>query len=42
MAGFSYDQIRNHPSRDGFDLSQKKLFTAKVGELLPVYWTPVQ
>jgi hypothetical protein len=41
MAGFSYDQIRNHPSRDGFDLSQKKLFTAKVGELLPVYWTHV-
>ena len=41
MAGFSYDQIRNHPSRDGFDLSQKRLFTAKVGELLPVYWTHV-
>jgi hypothetical protein len=41
MAGFSYDNIRNHPSRDGFDLSQKRLFTAKVGELLPVYWTHV-
>jgi hypothetical protein len=41
MAGFSYDNVRNHPSRDGFDLSQKKLFTAKVGELLPVYWTHV-
>lgn len=24
--------------RSSFDLSQKRLFTAKVGELLPVYW----
>ncbi|QXN75266.1 major capsid protein [Microvirus mar56] len=24
--------------RSGFDLSQKRLFTAKVGEILPVYW----
>ena len=33
--------VRNKPSRDGFDLSQKINFTAKVGELMPVWWTPV-
>lgn len=34
-------QIRNKPSRNGFDLSEKINFTAKCGELLPVWWTPV-
>lgn len=33
--------VRNKPSRNGFDLSQKINFTAKVGELMPVWWTPV-
>lgn len=28
--------IRNHVSRNGFDLSRRNLFTAKAGELLPV------
>lgn len=32
----SHAQIPTH--RSSFDLSSKKLFTAKVGELLPVYW----
>ena len=31
-------QVRNSVSRNGFDLSTKRNFTAKVGELLPV-WT---
>lgn len=30
-------QIKNNVSRDGFDLSKKVNFTAKAGELLPVY-----
>lgn len=39
MAGlFSYGDIKNKPRRSGFDLSNKNAFTAKVGELLPVYW----
>lgn len=33
--------VRNKPSRNGFDLSQKINFTAKVGELMPVWWAPV-
>lgn len=33
--------VRNKPSRNGFDLSQKINFTAKVGELMPVWYTPV-
>jgi hypothetical protein len=33
--------VRNKPSLNGFDLSQKINFTAKVGELMPVWWTPV-
>lgn len=33
--------VRNKPSRNGFDLSQKINFTAKVGELMPVWWTPI-
>lgn len=32
----SMKSIRNKPSRNGFDLSFKKNFTAKAGELLPV------
>ena len=39
MAGlFSYGGIKNKPRRSGFDLGNKNAFTAKVGELLPVYW----
>lgn len=39
MAGlFSYGDIKNNPRRSGFDLGNKNAFTAKVGELLPVYW----
>lgn len=34
---FSFKDVRNKPNRNGFDLSQKNSFTAKVGELLPVY-----
>ncbi len=33
----SMKSIKNHPHRDGFDLSRKLAFTAKLGELLPVY-----
>lgn len=29
-------KLKNHTSRDGFDLSRRNDFTAKVGELLPV------
>ncbi len=32
----SMADIKNRPSRNGFDLSSKKNFSAKVGELLPV------
>lgn len=32
----SLKSIRNKPHRDGFDLSRKNAFTAKLGELLPV------
>lgn len=35
---FDYGDVKNHPRRSGFDLSKRRLFTAKVGELLPVYW----
>lgn len=35
---FSYGDVKNHPSRSGFDLSKKLAFTGKAGELLPVYW----
>ena len=34
---FALKDVRNKPNRNGFDLSQKNSFTAKVGELLPVY-----
>ena len=35
---FSYGTIKNKPARSGFDLSNHLSFTAKAGELLPVYW----
>lgn len=35
---FSYGDVRNHPHRSGFDLAKRRAFTAKVGEILPVYW----
>lgn len=31
-------ELQNHPHKAGFDIGSKNLFTAKVGELLPVYW----
>lgn len=34
--GLSEKRVNTH--RSGFDISQKNAFTAKVGELLPVYW----
>lgn len=30
--------LQNHPHRSGFDIGRKNAFTAKIGELLPVYW----
>ena len=33
--------FRNKPSRNGFDLSMKRNFTAKVGEILPVWYKSV-
>lgn len=30
-------KLTNKPSRNGFDLSKRNIFSAKVGELLPVY-----
>lgn len=35
---FSYKDVRTKPSRNGFDLGNHLAFTAKTGELLPVYW----
>lgn len=37
----SMKTINNRPSRNGFDLSSKRNFTAKAGELLPVWWQEV-
>lgn len=37
----SMADIKNRPSRNGFDLSTKRNFSAKVGELLPVWHTAV-
>lgn len=34
-------QFRNKPSRNGFDLSMKRNFTAKVGEILPVWYKSI-
>ena len=35
---FQFKDLKNHTHRSGFDLSNKNAFTAKAGELLPVYW----
>ena len=35
---FNYKDVRNNPRRSSFDLSNKLCYTAKIGELLPVYW----
>lgn len=32
----SLPNLKNHVSRNGFDLSEKVAFTAKVGQLLPI------
>lgn len=37
MSLFEFNSIKNHPSRSGFDLSKNDPFSAKAGELLPVY-----
>lgn len=34
---FSYGDVRNKPSRSGFDLSNRICFSSKAGELLPLY-----
>ncbi len=34
---FSNKDIQNNVSRNGFDLGKRVLFTAKVGEILPIY-----
>lgn len=34
----SFGHLRNNPSRSPFDLTVKKVFSAKAGMLLPVYW----
>lgn len=39
---FGLYDVKNKVSRSGFDLSKRLLFTAKVGELLPVYVKRVQ
>jgi len=39
MAHFTgLKELQNHVHRSGFDLSSKNVFSAKAGELLPVYW----
>lgn len=39
MASYNgMSNLQNHPHRSGFDIGRKNAFTAKVGELLPVYW----
>ena len=39
MSDFSpLDRARINTHRSSFDLSSKKLFTAKIGEILPCYW----
>lgn len=35
---FSFGDVKNHPSRSGFDAGARRLFTAKAGQLLPIYW----
>lgn len=39
MASYTgMSNLQNSPHRSGFDIGRKNAFTAKVGELLPVYW----
>lgn len=39
MASYTgMSNLQNHPHRSGFDIGRKNVFSAKVGELLPVYW----
>ena len=39
MAHFTgLTRLQNHPHRAGFDLGSKNVFSAKCGELLPVFW----
>lgn len=39
MAHFTgLKELRNHPHRSGFDIGAKNVFSAKCGELLPVFW----
>ena len=39
MASYTgMSNLQNHPHRSGFDIGRKNAFSAKVGELLPVYW----
>lgn len=39
MASYTgMSNLQNHPHRSGFDIGRKNAFTAKIGELLPVYW----
>lgn len=39
MASYTgMSDLQNHPHRSGFDIGRKNAFTAKVGELLPIYW----
>jgi hypothetical protein len=39
MAHFTgLTQLQNHPHRAGFDIGSKNVFSAKCGELLPVFW----
>ena len=39
MASYTgLSNLQNHPHRSGFDIGRKNAFTAKVGELLPIYW----
>lgn len=38
---YQLKDTRNHVSRNGFDLGNKNSYTAKVGEILPVYWKNV-
>ena len=37
----SMKSVRNRPTRSGYDLSRRTCFTAKVGELLPIWWNYV-
>ena len=39
MAHFTgLKELQNHPHKAGFDIGSKNLFTAKIGELLPLFW----